>query len=265
MWHKRAHVSDLELQMFEDHELNDTETARVHSHIAACISCRARHDQIRTTMLQFDAAHRAQFDQIGESKNESRAALRARMSAEGLRPTATAWKYPVFAGCAGLSFLLVLAFVFLQVHDDTAKLLPNPKITPGAIRDVTKGQICAPRASWTTPPVSAAIGQNIFAKYGIEDPRPGGYELDHLIDPELGGSEDAKNLWPQPYSAVWNARVKDALEEHLHDLVCSDQISLSTAQQDVSHDWIAAYRKYFHTDKPIIAHLAFTKDMPWSN
>jgi hypothetical protein len=265
MWHKGSHVSDLKLQMFEDHELNDTETARIQNHIAACLGCRMRHDQLRKTIVRFDAAHRTRFHQIGESKNASRAALRARMAAAGLRPTAAAWKYPVFAGCVGLSFLLVVAFVFLQVRDDTARLLPNPKITPGAIRDVTKWQVCVPRASSTTPPVSAAMGQTIFAEYGIGDPRPGGYELDHLIDPELGGSEDARNLWPQPYSAVWNARVKDALEQHLHDLVCSDQISLSTAQQDVAHDWIAAYRKYFHTDKPIIAHLAFTKDMPWNN
>jgi len=39
------------------------------------------------------------------------------------------------------------------------------------------------------------------------------YELDYLITPELGGSSDRRNLWPERYgSRVWNARVKDELE-----------------------------------------------------
>src|SRR5215831_13485596 len=173
MWHKSSHISGLELQMFEDHELNDSETARIQSHIAACTDCGMRHDQLRQAIVRFDSANRARFDQVGESKDASRGKLRARMATAGMRPPTTAWKYPVFAACAGLSFILVLAFVFLQVHDDTARLLPNPKLTPGAIRDVTKLQVCVPRGSSTTLPVSPAIGQTIFVEYGIGDPQPG--------------------------------------------------------------------------------------------
>ncbi len=59
-------------------------------------------------------------------------------------------------------------------------------------------------------------------------------------------------LWPQPYTApTWNAHVKDALEEHLHEMVCAGELDLSTAQRDIATDWIAAYKKYFHTDRPI--------------
>ena len=52
-------------------------------------------------------------------------------------------------------------------------------------------------------------------------------------------------------SAVWNARVKDALEDRLHDLVCDGRLDLATAQRDISSDWIAAYKKYFETDEPL--------------
>jgi len=74
--------------------------------------------------------------------------------------------------------------------------------------------------------------------------------VDYLITPELGGAGSIRNLWPQPYSAVWNAHVKDELEDRLHGLVCSGQVDLATAQREISRDWISAYKKYFHTDKP---------------
>jgi hypothetical protein len=67
-----------------------------------------------------------------------------------------------------------------------------------------------------------------------------------------GGATDIRNLWPEPnYDTAWNAHVKDQLEERLHEMVCRGDVDLATAQQDISKDWIAAYRKYFHTDNPI--------------
>jgi hypothetical protein len=78
------------------------------------------------------------------------------------------------------------------------------------------------------------------------------YELDYLVTPDLGGSPDARNLWPEPYgSDVWNARVKDELETLLPRMVCRGQLDLATAQRDIATDWVAAYRKYFKTDRPI--------------
>ena len=56
----------------------------------------------------------------------------------------------------------------------------------------------------------------------------------------------------QSYSATaWNARVKDALEDRLHELVCRGDVDLPTAQHEISTNWIKAYKKYFQTDKPI--------------
>lgn len=52
-------------------------------------------------------------------------------------------------------------------------------------------------------------------------------------------------------SPTWNAYVKDALEEHLHEMVCSGKLDFPTAQHDIATDWIAAYKKYIHTDRPL--------------
>lgn len=86
----------------------------------------------------------------------------------------------------------------------------------------------------------------------MPDADPKAYEVDYLITPALGGADDIGNLWPQSYSAtIWNAHVKDALEDRLHELVCRGDVDLTTAQREISRDWISAYKKYFHTDRPI--------------
>ena len=100
--------------------------------------------------------------------------------------------------------------------------------------------------------VPVSVRRRVFQAYGIDSADPGAYEVDYLITPALGGSDDIRNLWPQSYSAtIWNARVKDALEDRLRQLVCTGALDLATAQRDISRDWIAAYRNYFHTDRPI--------------
>ena len=34
-------------------------------------------------------------------------------------------------------------------------------------------------------------------------------------------------------------------------LVCAGTLPLATAQRDMAADWIAAYKKYFRTDRPL--------------
>ena len=52
-------------------------------------------------------------------------------------------------------------------------------------------------------------------------------------------------------SPSWNAQVKDRLEGKLHELVCSGQLDLKTAQQDIAADWIEAYKMYVSPNPPI--------------
>jgi hypothetical protein len=97
----------------------------------------------------------------------------------------------------------------------------------------------------------------VVRNYGMEDVPADQYEMDYLITPELGGAPDARNLWPQRYrSRVWNASVKDQLEDLLPRLVCDGRIDLRTAQREIADDWVAAYRKYFHTSAPLASRPA---------
>lgn len=93
------------------------------------------------------------------------------------------------------------------------------------------------------------LRQGFLDEYGIANSHAGEFESDYLIAPGLGGAEGIGNLWPQPYSRTWNAYVRGDLEEHRHQLVCKRQVDLARAQRDIENDWIAAYKKYFHTDK----------------
>ena len=74
---------------------------------------------------------------------------------------------------------------------------------------------------------------------------PASTRLTTLIALELGGSNDIRNLWPQPKNTKpWNNKAKNQLEARLHSMVCNGTISLGEAQQAIAHDWIAAYQRY---------------------
>lgn len=133
-----------------------------------------------------------------------------------------------------------------------AAFLPDPTRTPGDTLDVTKEDVCRPGYSHLVRNVPTEVKRQVYADYGVTHHQPGEYEVDHLISLELGGSNRPKNLWPQPYNThPWNAHVKDKLENELHREVCSGQLDLKTAQQWISEDWITAYKRVFHTDKPL--------------
>jgi len=100
--------------------------------------------------------------------------------------------------------------------------------------------------------IPMTVRQAVFHEYGMDRSQPREFEVDHLITPELGGTDDIRNLWPEPYATTeWNAHVKDDLEDRLRQLVCQGKLDLPTAQRDIATNWIVAYQKYFHTDKPL--------------
>jgi hypothetical protein len=39
-------------------------------------------------------------------------------------------------------------------------------------------------------------------------------------------------------------------------MVCGGQIDLITAQREMAGNWISAYKKYFHTEKPLFVDSA---------
>lgn len=140
----------------------------------------------------------------------------------------------------------------LLADQSNAPLLPDPKLTPGATLPVTRDDICVPGYTKKVRNVPADVKRQVYAEYGIASHKPGEYEVDHLISLELGGSNSIKNLWPQSYlTQPWNAHVKDKLENELHDEVCKGAIDLAAAQREIATDWIASYKKHFHTNVPL--------------
>lgn len=136
-----------------------------------------------------------------------------------------------------------------------SQAVPNPELTPGALNPaVTQATIgstiCVPGYTKTIrPPVSYTepLKRELIEKYGYTDRRLRDYELDHLVSLELGGAPSSpENLWPQPHHVLggWGSYTKDRLENKLHYMVCHGQLPLATAQYDISHDWIAAYKQY---------------------
>ena len=123
-------------------------------------------------------------------------------------------------------------------------IIPDPALTPGVTLPVTLQTICVKGYTKTARNVSEATKRAVFREYKV-DPKSSHFEIDHLISLELGGSNDIKNLWPQSYDTKpLNAHIKDALEDHLHSLVCSAKVPLAQAQHDISTDWEGAYLKY---------------------
>jgi hypothetical protein len=125
-----------------------------------------------------------------------------------------------------------------------AKYLPDPKLTPGDVLDVTPQDFCVSGYSSKVRDVPQSVKDQAYQEYGITSHQPGQYEVDHLISLELGGSNSIRNLWPESYTGEWNAREKDKLENKLHELVCSGSLDMKTAQQAIATNWIAAYEKY---------------------
>jgi hypothetical protein len=134
-------------------------------------------------------------------------------------------------------------------------LMPIAKFTPGAINpDVTQenigSTICLSGYTKTIRPPSSYTTtlkiQQLATTYSFyHDSLTGDFEEDHLISLELGGSPTSeKNLWPEPYVSTTGARIKDKIENKLHSLVCSHQITLAAAQKAIASNWYAAYLKY---------------------
>lgn len=253
------HLTDREMLQALDAELSESRRSAVDAHLGACEICTARLAAIASVSTTSSEDYRSAMPDASFM-----AASRTRLQAALMREAATpprSWLVltPAVAMAAAIA-LAVTASIYLQSAPATSSFavnhrvsLPVSSITPGATWEVSLEDLCssAPRVR----PITAAMRAQVLSAYGVENVPSDQYELDYLITPELGGATDTRNLWPQKYaSPIWNARVKDELERLLPQLVCEHKLDLATAQRDMASDWVAAYKKYFHTDVPLEAH-----------
>lgn len=263
-----SHIADGELLLTAGGELGAARADAIRRHLAVCPLCRIRNAELAETLATVIEAQRRELDAQLPPMDDSRRVLQARLAEAAQTPGSGAWGGHWMAWAAGV---LLIAGTGAMLSGwpgrgaTAAEFAPNPVRTPGAVRLLSREAVCSNGdRQEPAPAISAAVAREVFRRYGIHNPRPRTYEVDYLIPPALGGSLDARNLWPQPYSAgVWNARVKDALEDRLRVMVCEGKVDLATAQRDLARDWIAAYKKYFHVRTPLPDHVAFVKDRPW--
>jgi hypothetical protein len=273
MLHADFHPSDQDLLLSADGELSARRAAQVRSHLAACWDCRARMAKLERTIVDFERTYRETLDSQLPPIAGPRSLLRAQLAELAEKPWPASWRRFLHftadtrtAAYVSVAFFLaavVGAFLFQRsTSSETGSivvpvargLVPDRSLTPGATRPVAVGDVCSMPHEDVVRDVPTSLRQQVFEEYGIVNARADDYEIDYLIAPGLGGTVDIRNLWPQSYtSPTWNAHVKDALEERLHQLVCSGRLDLSTAQRDIATDWIAAYKKYFHTERPLAA------------
>jgi hypothetical protein len=266
------HLSDEEILLAVDGEASRSAARQAREHLTACRLCRSRLAELETTIGEFVSVHRQSLDPQLPSAAGSQAQLRARLSqAEGEPPEAgwrgffrhhvPPWPSPYLTAgylCAALLISVLGGNLLLEnsrAHRQSMAHLssplgavPDPNLTPGATRPVSAAEVCSMPHEEVVRDVPSSLRQRVFQEYGIMNPRPEDYEIDYLIAPGLGGTEDIHNLWPEPSTtSAWNAHVKDALEERLHQLVCDGKLDLATAQKAIAKDWITAYKKYLST------------------
>ena len=140
-----------------------------------------------------------------------------------------------------IAALFLAAACHLNV-DARGVILPDRACTPGDTLNVAAVDICIKGYTKTVRKVSRATHEGIFEVYGIMAHRAGEYEVDHLISLELGGSNSAFNLWPQPASPRPGFRQKDLCENRAHALVCEGNLTLEQAQVGISVDWLTFCR-----------------------
>jgi hypothetical protein len=101
---------------------------------------------------------------------------------------------------------LCLLWTLSALAQQPKPVLPDPKLTPGDVFEVTLKDICTPGYSRKVRAVPRSLRDEAYRLYGITSPNPGDYQFDHLIPLCLGGSNSIRNLWPQSYrTSPWNA------------------------------------------------------------
>ena len=265
-----VHLSDRELLLAADNELIRGRSAQAQAHLNACPACRERLREVEALLEDVSVLHRSSLDPLIQDAADGRARLKVRLHELSGKSSKASWSAPEYAAAIrprvayACAALFIAAVTILAMHERPRRItgaviaasvapapVPERRLTPGVARPVTSQEICRLPSEGNNADVPPMVRRAVFQEYGIANGRPEDYEVDYLISPTLGGTASMGNLWPEPYSAVWNAHVKDALENRLHELVCDGHVPLATAQRDISTDWISAYKKYFGSDRPL--------------
>ena len=127
-------------------------------------------------------------------------------------------------------------------------LLPDQKLTPGAVAETRTAGICVrgyERAHRVWHDKASSL-----AKYGIRQDQADLFEDDDLIPVCLGGDNASPlNHWPQAYDVAPGAADKDVLERRICIEICRlrDDHLLAKYQAAFAKDWVALWREVMMT------------------
>jgi hypothetical protein len=137
-----------------------------------------------------------------------------------------------------------------QTTDCTRGPNSDRDCSPGAYyKKLTRAVLCSP--DFTTKSVRnvpQSLKYKVEAEYGMAKKKYGSsLEIDHIVSLELGGSNDVADLFPEGLYAHPGYKIKDKLENKLHDLVCDGKMSLRSVQRAIAKNWQALYEKVYGT------------------
>jgi hypothetical protein len=261
------HLPDQQLLLDVEGELSPHDERLARAHLSGCWKCRARRQELENAITGFVRVYQREFEEKLPPVAGPRASLKAQLTQLAANETSgrPGWlAFPrAFALAAALCGLLAFGLLFVRSILERQNSprrhalivsIPDSRLTPGATLLASQPAECA-EENIKNKAVPVALQRKVFEQYGIAGADPRAYEVDYLVTPALGGADDIHNLWPHSYShTVWNARVKDALEDRLREMVCDGSIDLAEAQREIAGNWIAAYKKYFHSDQPLPEH-----------
>jgi hypothetical protein len=122
--------------------------------------------------------------------------------------------------------------------------LPDRRCTPGAVDPAVtqadiRSTICVSGYTENVRPPESQTEtfkfDHAYPAYGIASGTES--ELDHLVPLELGGANDAANLWPEVGSLP---NPKDSVENALNSAVCDGEVGLARAQRAIARNWETA-------------------------
>jgi hypothetical protein len=144
-----------------------------------------------------------------------------------------------------ITMLAAFAALHLLQAMPVRAIRPDPRLTPGMASTASAADVCRPGFAQRMRAVPESIKRQVYSEYDVLPNRGERFEIDHLVPLELGGANDKRNLWPQPFAGTWTAGQKDRLENALHWDVCRGREPLEQAQDEIRQDWIGAYQRHF--------------------
>jgi hypothetical protein len=164
--------------------------------------------------------------------------------------SSTATQYVTKAGAVNLTsgkdLTLRNSVENITINDTNKTLIkviyPNSTLTPGAIMSTNITEICVTGYSSTVRNVSQKLKDTVYIEYKLSPDQPtGAFQIDHLVPLSIGGSNDIKNLWPQPAEPRPGYKEKDVLEKYYLRQVCDGKMDIREAQAMMSRNWLQGY------------------------